>query len=78
MSLSLLENDFGKYLKKVKGTTVHYDSNVAKEAFKPKAQSGFKRKASDDSSPQVKKKAKSTTKERDSSSNDEEDEETMF
>jgi hypothetical protein len=57
---------------------VHYDLNIAKEAFKPKAQSGFKRKVSDDFSPQVKKKAKSTTKERNSSSNDEEDEETMF
>jgi hypothetical protein len=61
----LLENDFRKYLKKVKGTTVYYDLNIAKKAFNPKAQS-------------VKKKAKSTTKERDNSSNDKEDKEIMF
>jgi hypothetical protein len=49
MSLSLLENDFRKYLKKVKGTTVYYDSNIVKKALKLKAQSGFKRKASNNS-----------------------------
>jgi hypothetical protein len=64
-------------LKKVKETIVHYNSNIAKEVFKLKAQSGFKRKASDDSLLQVKKKAKSIKK-RDSSSNDKKDEETMF
>jgi hypothetical protein len=35
--LSLLKNDFEKYLKKVKETTMYYNLNVAKKTFKSKA-----------------------------------------